>query len=100
MCEHQLAPLLVLRKLRQDIGARFGMLFHKLELALGEPAPLMQDLVRYRDLAQVVHPRCEPDELDITVGQTELLRGADGESGDILRVLKRVRVEAIDEIRR
>ena len=57
---------------------------------------LLQDLLRDRELAEVVQAACEPHQLDVRGGQLELLRDRAGDRGHSLGMAAGVHVARVD----
>ncbi len=66
------------------------------ELAIGQPAGLVQDLARRVDLADVVHERGRLDLADLARGETQLARDPAGVGGDPATVSVHVRVDFLE----
>src|SRR4029077_8380600 len=98
MGEDQLASAPVLGELGQDLGAGFGVLLHELELFGGEAALLVEDLIRNGDLAEVMDACGEADQLDLAVWEAQSTRDPHRMIGDALRMLKGIRVAAVDDV--
>ena len=72
------------------------MALEHLALARGERAALAQDLLRDRDLAEVVKAAREADELDLLLRQAEARRARGRQLADPLGVAADVRVARVD----
>src|SRR5207248_8404555 len=68
-------------------------------LRLVERRGLAQDLLRNRELADVVQAAREPRELDLDLVDAEPARDPRGQLADALRVTSRVRVALVDRLR-
>ena len=71
----------------EHLRADRGVGLHLVELLDGQLAPLAQDRVGDRDLADVVQRRGEADQLDLGGGQPQVLGDGDRQVADAARVL-------------
>jgi hypothetical protein len=97
--EHELSTAAVFRELLQHLDTGLRVLLHQLKLSLRQAALLVKHGVGHRDLAQVMDSGREPDKCDLTVGKSEPFRGAHRVIGDALRMLERVWIAPVDDVR-
>ena len=89
----------------QHVRAHNGVGFHKIELLRGKPPGLVQDLIVYRNLSDVVQRRCHDDQLlrfgrqVIPVGfLRQPLQKALGQRADVQHVLAALAVAELDDL--
>ena len=89
----------------QHVRAHNGVRFHKIELLRGKPPGLVQDLIAYRNLSDVVQRRCHNDQL-LRFGRQVILVGflrqplqkALGQRADVQHVLAALAVAELDDL--
>ena len=89
----------------QHVRAHNGVGFHKIELLRGKPPGLVQDLIVYRNLSDVVQRRCHDDQL-LRFGRQVILVGflrqplqkALGQRADVQHVLAALAVAELDDL--
>ena len=87
------------RDVAEDISSLDHVPLHNLELFVRQPLRLVEDAVRYPNLADVVKQRRVIEVVEVFFGKTQLPAKRDGIFRDARRVAARVRVLGVDGIR-